>query len=222
MQISENLKNIRQSLPENVKLIAVSKNHNVSEISEAYQAGQKEFGENKVQELMEKFDKLPSDIEWHLIGHLQTNKVKYIAPIVNWIHSVDSFKLLKTINNEALKHNRQIDCLLQMYIATEETKFGLSLPEVKELLLNPETSTFSNIRIRGLMGMASFTDDKNQVKNEFASLRNYFNELKQGFFPNNPLFSEISMGMSDDYPIAVEQGSTMVRVGTAIFGQRVY
>lgn len=222
MQISENLKNIRHSLPENVKLIAVSKNHSVSEISEAYQAGQKVFGENKVQELMEKFDKLPSDIEWHLIGHLQTNKVKYITPIVNWIHSVDSFKLLKTINNEALKHNRQIDCLLQMYIATEETKFGLSLPEVKELFLNPETSTFTNIRIRGLMGMASFTDDKNQVRDEFGSLRNYFNELKQGFFPNNPLFSEISMGMSDDYPIAVEQGSTMVRVGTAIFGQRVY
>ncbi|NLF43133.1 MAG: YggS family pyridoxal phosphate-dependent enzyme [Bacteroidales bacterium] len=222
MQISENLKNILHSLPEKVKLIAVSKNHSVSEISEAYQAGQKVFGENKVQELMEKVDKLPSDIEWHLIGHLQTNKVKYIAPVVNWIHSVDSFKLLKTINNEALKHNRHIDCLIQMYIASEETKFGLSLPEAKELLLNPETSTFTNIRIRGLMGMASFTDDKNQVRNEFASLRNYFNELKQGFFPNNPLFSEISMGMSDDYPIAIEQGSTMVRIGTAIFGQRVY
>jgi pyridoxal phosphate enzyme (YggS family) len=218
--ISEHLHEIIHTLPEHVTLIAVSKTKPVSDILEAYNAGQRHFGENKVQEMMDKYPQLPKDIHWHLIGHLQTNKVKYIAPFVSLIHSVDSLKLLKEINKQAEKNNRVIDCLLQFHIATEETKFGLDLEEASDLLDSNDLRNLHNIRIVGVMGMASFTDDEEQVRKEFRHLRSIFDKLKNTRFPHENSFSVISMGMSGDYQLAIEEGSTMVRVGSSIFGSR--
>ncbi len=222
MSIPEQLEKIKNELPQHVKLIAVSKTHPVSVIMEAYNAGHKTFGENRVQELISKYDEMPKDIEWHLIGHLQTNKVKYIAPFVSLIHSVDSLKLLSVIDKEAQKCNRVIDCLLQVYIASEETKFGLSADELHELLQNREFEQLQNVRVCGLMGMATFTDNMEQVRMEFRFLKKLFNEVKQTYFQNQPWFKELSMGMSNDYRIAIEEGSTMVRIGSNIFGHRSY
>ncbi len=222
MSIPEQLEKIKNELPQHVKLIAVSKTHPVSVIMEAYNAGHKIFGENRVQELISKYDEMPKDIEWHLIGHLQTNKVKYIATFVSLIHSVDSLKLLSVIDKEAQKCNRVIDCLLQVYIASEETKFGLSADELHELLQNPEFKQLQNVRVCGLMGMATFTDNMEQVRMEFRFLKKLFNEVKQTYFQNQPWFKELSMGMSSDYRIAIEEGSTMVRIGSNIFGHRSY
>jgi PLP dependent protein len=215
-----NFNEISKSIPTNVKLIVVSKLRNETEILEVYNIGHKIFGENKVQELVPKYNDLPKDIQWHLIGHLQTNKVKYIAPFVSMIHSVDSLKLLKEINKQALKNNRIIDCLLQMYIAEEETKFGMDTMELETLLNDTEFKSLNNIRICGLMGMATFTDNQTQVRKEFAGLYKTFLSIKQKYFQDNSDFKELSMGMTDDYLIAIEEGSTMVRIGTAIFGER--
>lgn len=216
--ISNNLAEILKEIPDNVTLVAVSKTKPIEAIEEAYLAGQRHFGENKVQELVAKHEKLPKDINWHLIGHLQTNKVKYVAPFVHLIHAVDSEKLLLEIDKQAQKNNRIIDVLLQFHIAQEDTKFGLSMGECKLLLKN--STSFLNTRIVGVMGMASFVDDEHQIRNEFKTLRNIFNELKSEYFGNAPYFSTISMGMSGDYSLAIEEGSTMVRVGSAIFGTR--
>lgn len=218
--IADNLKEINKNIPENVTLVAVSKTKPVELLQEVYNAGERNFGENKVQEMVSKWEVLPKDIHWHLIGHLQTNKVKYIAPFVHLIHSVDSFKLLKEINKEAKKNNRVIDCLLQFHIAQEETKFGLDFEEAKELIENPEFIDLHNVRIVGVMGMASFTEDQNQVRSEFQCLENHFQLLKSYYFTFNHDFKEISMGMSGDYILAIEEGSTMVRVGSSIFGNR--
>lgn len=220
MSIAENLAAIKEQLKNHVTLVAVSKTFPVEAIQEAYQAGQRIFGENRVQELLPKYEALPKDIEWHLIGHLQTNKVKSIAPFISLIHSVDSLKLLEEINKEALKNNRVIDCLLQMYIAKEETKFGLDFEETRALLNSSEYAALPNIRIVGLMGMATNTPDASVVRQEFKSLLTFFNELKQSVFNNTPSFKEISMGMSGDYKMAIEEGSTMIRVGSSIFGVR--
>lgn len=221
MSIKNNLNNILNTLPENVTLIAVSKTRPVASILEAYQAGQRAFGENKIQEMAEKFDTLPKDIEWHMIGHLQSNKVKYMAQFVHLIHGVDSFKTLAEINKQALKHNRIINCLLEVKIASEETKFGLSFAEVEQLLKSEELKNLKNINITGLMGMASFTEDIEVIRNEFKTLKNFFDSRqKYKSFNVNPTI--LSMGMSGDYKIAIEEGSTMIRVGSAIFGSRNY
>ena len=222
MSVSENLIKIKNTLPAGVKLAAVSKTHTVEEILEAYATGHRTFAENKAQELSTKFPSLPSDIEWHFIGHMQTNKVKYIAQFVSMIHSVDSLKLLQVINKEAAKNKRVIPCLLQFHIAEEETKFGLSLEEAEELLASETYAALHNIRISGVMGMATFTEDLHQVSREFRHLKAIFDVLKEKFFRNDPAFCEISMGMSDDYQIATEEGSTIVRIGSSIFGSRVY
>lgn len=222
MSIKENLEQIFTTIPNHVKLVAVSKFKPNEAILEAYETGQRSFGENKVQELKQKFEDLPKDIEWHFIGHLQTNKVKYIAPFVSLIHSVDSYKLLQTIDKEGYKNNRIINCLLQFHIATEETKFGLSLDEAQEFLANEEFQKMKHISIVGVMGMATFTDDEKQIVREFKSLKFIFEELKSKFFASKPDFKEISMGMSDDYKLAIEQGSTIVRIGSNIFGSRQY
>ncbi len=218
--IAEKLIEIKNTLPKEVTLVAVSKTKPNEAILEAYQAGQRIFGENKVQEVCEKQESLAKDIKWHLIGHLQTNKVKFIAPFVSLIHAVDSMKLLIEINKEAVKNNRIIDCLLQFYIAEEETKFGLSLEEATTILKDEIFLNLKNINIVGVMGMASFTDNKDQIKTEFRTLKNYFEILKSNHFKFNAEFKEISMGMSGDYQLAIEEGSTMVRVGSSIFGGR--
>jgi hypothetical protein len=215
--ISENFKIIRSQIPENVCLVAVSKTKPKELILEAYNLGQRHFGENKVQELSEKASELPKDIQWHLIGHLQTNKVKYIAEFVHLIHAVDSLKLLQEINKQALKHNRVIACLLQFHIADEETKFGLSREEAKLLLSSESYSALQNIKIIGVMGMASFVDDKNQIRNEFKALQAIFSEIKSDYFSDQTSFKEISMGMSGDFQLAIEEGSTMVRIGSSLF-----
>ena len=221
MSIASNIAQLEESLKGTQgKLIAVSKTKPVEAILEAYNAGFKRFGENKVQEMAEKHEQLPDDIEWHLIGHLQSNKVKYIAPFVSLIHSVDSLKLLVEINKCAQKNNRVIGCLLQIYIAQEETKFGLSPQEARELLTSEEFKSLKNIEIRGLMGMATNTDDTAQIRHEFRSLKEFFEELKNSVQSPNVNLTEISMGMSSDYAIAVAEGSTYVRVGSAIFGGR--
>src|ERR1700735_1864118 len=222
MSIADNIKRLKKET-DNIKvtLIAVSKTKPVEEVQEAYDAGQRLFGENMVQELVEKQEHLPKDIQWHIIGHLQTNKVKYIAPFISMIQSVDSLKLLQEINKHAEKNNRVIDCLLQIYIADEETKFGLGFDEVIELLRSEELAGLKNIRIRGLMGIATNTDNEKQVKDEFYELRTFFDGIKQSFFRKDDAFDVLSMGMSADYKIAIEQGSTMVRLGSTIFGQRV-
>jgi PLP dependent protein len=218
--IAERLLELRTSLPANVQLVAVSKTKPVSAIKEAYTAGQRAFGENKVQEMAEKYEQLPKDIQWHLIGHLQTNKVKYIAPFVHLIHAVDSLKLLQEIDKQAKKYNRVIPCLLQFHIADEETKFGLDFNEAEELLQSREFIEMQNVQIVGLMGMATFTDNEEQIRDEFRNLNNYFQIIKSHYFKFNPDFKQLSMGMSGDYTIAVEEGSTMVRIGSTLFGSR--
>jgi pyridoxal phosphate enzyme (YggS family) len=211
---------IRSSLPATTALIAVSKTHPIERIMEAYEAGQRDFGENKVQDLVEKYEALPKDIRWHMIGHLQSNKVKYIAPFVHLIHGVDSFKLLLEINKQGQKIQRKIPCLLQFHIAQEETKFGLSMDEATALLSSPDFNNMQHILPCGVMGMATFTENTAQIREEFQSLHAIYQQLKSRCFPSNPEFKEISMGMSDDYPIAIEEGSTLIRVGSKIFGKR--
>lgn len=222
MGVSENIKHfLSNEIPSNVKLIAVSKTKPIELINEAYQSGYKIFGENKVQELADKYNTLPKDIEWHMIGHMQSNKVKYIAPFVSLIHGVDSFKLLKIINKEGEKNNRKINCLLQFHIAKEETKFGLDLIEAKEFLDSEEFKNLNNINICGVMGMATYTENEDVIHSEFKELVYIFNQLKETYFFNSD-FKEISMGMSGDYKIAIEEGATMVRIGSLLFGARNY
>lgn len=219
MTIAANIQTIKDQLPDHTKLIAVTKTKPVALLQEAYDAGCRRFGENKVQEMVEKQSLLPADIEWHLIGHLQTNKVKYMASFISLIHSVDSPKVLQEINKQAARHQRVIDCLLQIHIAREETKFGFDETEVEALLNGSELDQLSNIRIVGLMGMATNTDDETQIRREFRFLKGLFDRLS-GIQRSNVAFRELSMGMSGDYLIAIEEGSTMVRVGSAIFGTR--
>jgi pyridoxal phosphate enzyme (YggS family) len=218
MSISENLQNITASIPEKVTLVAVSKTKPNEDLLEAYEAGQRVFGENKVQEMTRKWEELPKDIEWHMIGHVQRNKVKYMAEFVSLVHGVDSFRLLKEINKQGAKYDRIIPCLLQMHIAEEDTKFGLDKKELDEIISSAEFKSMEHIKIKGLMGMATFTQDKNQVRKEFKSLKNIFDELKSTLADIDTL----SMGMSGDYKIAMEEGSTMVRIGSSIFGSRNY
>ncbi len=220
--ITENIQNLVISIPQIVKLVVVSKTRSIKEIIEAYNTNQIIFGENRALELADKHSKINLPIEWHMIGHLQTNKIKYIASFVSLIHSVDSFNLLKEINKEAKKNNRIIPCLLQVFIAKEETKFGFSEKELFDMLSSIEFINLKNISVHGLMGMATFTDNIEQTRREFKSLKNTFNKVKSDFFQNNTDFCEISMGMSGDYKIAIEEGSTMVRIGSLIFGERNY
>jgi len=222
MEIKKNLLVIKNQLPPHVQLIAVSKTKPADLIMEAYNAGQLDFGENKAQEMAEKYQNLPKDIRWHFIGHLQSNKIKFISPFVSLIHSVDSAKLLISINKEAIKVNRVIDCLLQFYIAKEETKYGFEIDEAKEFLLSDSFKELKNIRITGIMGMATYTDNIILIRNEFRHLYEYYNILKNEFFSQVEDFKEISMGMSGDYKIAIDEGSTMIRVGSNIFGNRIY
>ena len=217
MSIQQNYQAILSQLPENVKLVTVSKTNPAEKIKEVYDLGQRAFGENKVQELLEKQPVLPNDIEWHLIGHLQTNKVKYIAGFISMIESIDSEKLLKEVDKEALKNNRKINVLLQVKIAKEETKFGLTVDETKDIFNKYLNGNYPNIEIKGLMGMASFVDDEIQIREEFSVLKNLFDEFSQ----LKPL-ETLSMGMSGDFPLAIECGSNSVRVGSAIFGERNY
>jgi pyridoxal phosphate enzyme (YggS family) len=219
MSIAENLLSIKNNLPEHVALVAVSKTKPISDLMEAYDAGQRIFGENKIQEMEGKWEQMPKDIKWHMIGHVQTNKVKFMAPFVNLIHGVDSFKLLKEINKQALKNDRIIDCLLQMHIAEEETKFGLDEEELNYIMALSEFQEMKNIRITGLMGMATFTDKQDQVKKEFSQLKSIFDKLKLQKTENCQL-DTLSMGMSGDYQLAIECGSTMIRIGSSIFGRR--
>ncbi len=220
MSIPNNLSSILKTIPPGVKLIAVSKTKPESDILQAYQAGQKIFGENKAQELAAKCQSLPKDIEWHMIGHMQSNKVKYIAPFVHMIHSIDSLNLLKEVNKQGIKNNRIINVLLQFHIAEEESKFGFSEEEAKELLSSREFSELKNINVCGIMGMATFTENTNQIQKEFSHLNSIFKKLKSEYFTNHPNFKEISMGMSGDYLIAIKEASTMVRLGSSIFGGR--
>lgn len=220
MDIGENIENIRKLLPHGVKLVAVSKYKSIETIKEAWDAGQTVFGENKVWELVEKAALLPGNIEWHFIGHLQTNKVKPLLPVVSMIQSVDSVRLLGEINKEASKIKKIIPCLLQFHIATESTKFGLSIEEAENMLKSDEFKNMQFVRIDGVMGMATFTDNIEHIRMEFNNLRNIFNILREQYFREAANFREISMGMSDDFPLAIECGSTIIRVGTAIFGGR--
>jgi PLP dependent protein len=220
MSVSENLRELLKQLPEGCRLVAVSKNQSADKVLEAYEAGHRVFGENKVQEMVSKAEVLPKDIEWHLIGHLQTNKVKYISAFVSMIHSVDSLKLIEEIDKQGARVDRVLDCLLQVHVAKEETKFGLSEEEIFELVQSPKWASLKNIRILGLMGMASFTENVDQVRSEFVHVRTIFEKLRSLTLPDSFVLRELSMGMSGDYTIAIEEGSTMVRVGTAIFGSR--
>lgn len=222
MSIAQNLETVRRRLPTGVRLVAVSKTHPVEALQEAYSAGQRAFGENKVQELLQKQPLMPRDVEWHLIGHLQTNKVRQVLPHVCMIHSVDSERLLVAIDREAQRISRTVDCLLQVHIAQEDTKFGLSVDELRQLLNGDIPSQLRNVRLVGLMGMATFTDDQHQVGGEFRRLRALFDEVRRQHTDALPHFTELSMGMSHDYPLAVAAGSTMVRVGSLIFGARSY
>lgn len=217
MSIQSNLNTIKATLPEHVTLVAVSKTKPVLDLMQAYEAGQRIFGENKIQEMTEKWEQMPKDIQWHMIGHVQSNKVKFIAPYVTLIHGVDSLKLLQEINKQALKNNRVIDCLLQVYIAEEESKFGLDENELNELLTSVEFKNLKNIRILGLMGMATFTEDQNQIKKEFTHLKSIFDSIQKQQIVD---LKTISMGMSGDYQLAITCGSTMVRIGSSIFGGR--
>lgn len=219
MSIKQNLNNIKQTLPEHVTLVAVSKTKPVSDLMEAYNAGQRIFGENKIQEMAVKHEEMPKDIKWHMIGHVQRNKVKYMAPFVSLIHGVESFKLLKEINKQAIKNDRIIDCLLQIKIAEEESKFGMSTKEASDILQSQEFSALKNIKVTGVMGMATFTDNTLQIEKEFSLLKTTFNNLK-ALNTENCQLQTISMGMSGDYQLAIACGSTMVRVGSSIFGVR--
>ena len=220
MNIKNNLNNLRQNLPSGCRLIAVTKTKPVEKIMEAYQEGHRLFGENKVQELVPKYEALPKDIEWHMIGHLQSNKVKYIASFVGMIHSVDSIKLLEEINKQALRATRRIDCLLQVHIAEEESKFGFSAEEVIHFTESAGTALLKNVKVSGLMGMATLTEDSEQIRREFKGLKSLFEKIKSTALPDNIEMKELSMGMSGDYNIAIEEGSTLIRVGSAIFGER--
>lgn len=223
MDIKSNIKDLQSELRGfQTKLIAVSKTQPLEKLKEVYDAGQRLFGENKAQEMMAKYEALPHDIEWHMIGHLQTNKVKYIAPFVSLIHSVDSEKLLQEIDKQGKKNNRVIPCLLQVHIAKEETKFGFDQKELTDFLSGPVCSALTNIEIVGLMGMATFTENEKTIRKEFQSLKKLFDELKEQALPPNVSMKELSMGMSSDYKIAMQEGSTLVRIGTAIFGARNY
>jgi len=216
MSIAQNLKEIKQSLPDKVTLVAVSKTKPITDLMIAYEAGQRIFGENKIQEMTQKWETMPKDIEWHMIGHVQRNKVKYMAEYVSLVHGVDSLRLLREINKQAKKHERVIDCLLQMHIAEEDTKFGLDENELQEIMASAELAELENIRIIGLMGMATFTENTVQVKREFKALKAYFEKTKDTF----PHCDILSMGMSGDYQMAIVEGSTMVRIGSSIFGAR--
>ena len=216
MSIKNNLLEIKSSLPENVTLVAVSKTKPVSDLMEAYEAGQRIFGENKIQEMADKFEQMPKDIEWHMIGHVQSNKVKLMAPFVNLVHGVDSLKLLEEINKQAQKNDRIIDCLLQIHIAEEDTKFGLDEEELSEILKQVQNENLKNIQLKGLMGMATFTENQDQIKKEFLHLKSIFDKISI----QNSEISILSMGMSGDYQLAIECGSTMVRIGSSIFGGR--
>ena len=220
--INQNIKSIKNSIPESVTLVAVSKTKSNEDILEAYNVGHRVFGENKVQELTRKSEELPGDIEWHFIGHLQSNKVKYIAPFVSLLHGVDSLKLLKAINKEAVKNNRVINCLLQCKIAEEDTKFGFSRNEVLDILGSDEFLQLTHVSIRGIMGMATNTSDELQVRKEFQTLKSIFDDLKTQFFSEKQDFKIVSMGMSHDYQLAIDEGATMIRVGSSIFGERNY
>lgn len=222
MSIAENINRVRNELPENVRLVAVSKFHPKEAIEEAYSTGQRLFGESKVQEMTAKYESLPKDIEWHFIGHLQTNKIKYIVPYVALIHGVDSYKLLAEINKQAAKADRTVNCLLQLHVAQEETKFGFSFDECREMLAAGVWKELRNVQLCGLMGMASNTDDVEQIKSEFCSLSNFFREVKATWFADDEAFRELSMGMSHDYHEAIAAGSTLVRIGSDIFGERIY
>ena len=220
--VKGHLREVRSRLPEGVCLVAISKYHPVEYLQAAYEVGQRVFGESHEQELRQKVEVLPNDIQWHFIGHLQTNKVKYIAPYVSMIEAVDSLKLLKEIEKQGAKNNRVIDVLLELHIAEEETKYGLTLDACRQLLEEGEWRNMTHVRICGLMMMASYVEDEAQIRQEFRTAHNFFDEVKQRYFAESPYFTQRSWGMSHDYPIAVEEGSTMVRVGTAIFGPRVY
>jgi len=221
-KIQEEIHRIQAGLPESVRLVAVSKFHPIEALQEAYEGGQRIFGESKVQEMTQKYEALPKDIEWHFIGHLQTNKIKYMAPYVALIHGVDSYKLLSEINKQAAKAGRIIPCLLQIHIAQEETKFGFSTDECRSMLEEGNWRQLKNVQIAGVMGMATNTEDEAQIKREFSTLSAFFQEVKETYFREVSSFKEISMGMSDDYPIAIEEGSTLIRIGSRIFGARNY
>ena len=216
-RIGERITALRATLPQGVTLIAVSKYHPVEAVQAAYDAGQRDFGESKAQDLKAKYEQLPKDINWHFIGHLQSNKVKYIAPFVHLVHSIDSYKLLNEVNRQGEKAGRRIPCLLQIHIAQEDTKFGFTPQECKEMLAMSEWRNLENIELRGVMCMASNTDDTKQIEEEFTTVQRLFNEIKERFFADNERFNIISAGMSDDYPIAIEHGSTHIRVGSSIF-----
>ena len=220
MPIGEQITRLRKELPEGVNLLAISKYQPIEALQEAYDAGQRMFGENHIQEMAAKAAALPKDIQWHFTGHVQTNKIKYMVPFVNLIHAVDSFRLLREIDKHAAKHERRIDCLLQIHIAQEDTKYGLSVDECRQLLTNEPWRELEHVRITGLMAMGSNTDDMEQVRNEFKQIKNLFDEIKEKYFPDEPSFCQISEGMTDDYPIAIEEGSNIVRIGSMIFGER--
>lgn len=220
MSIEKNIEEFKRKIPQGVTLVAVSKTKPIEDLKEAYEAGQRIFGENKIQEMTEKWEALPKDIEWHMIGHVQTNKVKYMAPYVHTIHAVDSLKLLKEINKQAQKNDRIIHCFLQMKIAAEDSKFGLSKADLLDIITNESVAQFQHIKITGLMGMATFTSDENQIIEEFTSLQTVYSALQKESLPGNVILQTLSMGMSGDYELAIQCGSTMIRVGSAIFGAR--
>ncbi len=222
MSISQNIQSIRHHIPAHVQLVCVSKFHPNESIIEAYETGERIFGESKVQELCSKYESLPKDISWHFIGHLQTNKIKYLVPFVSLIHGVDTLKLLTEIDKQAAKAGRRVNCLLQVHIASEETKFGFSETELTDMLQASAWKQLMNVQICGLMGMASNTDNRMQIQTEFKGLKTFFDYLKNSYFAFEPSFCELSMGMSDDYQLAIQEGSTLVRVGSSIFGQRNY
>jgi len=222
MSIQQNIEEIRKHIPPHVRLVCVSKFHPNETLMEAYVCGERIFGESKVQELCGKYETLPKDISWHYIGHLQTNKIKFIVPFVELIHGVDSYKLLEEINKQALKAGKIVNCLLQVHIAMEETKFGFSTEELMETLSEGKWKELSGIRICGLMGMATYTENRDQIRTEFKGLKTLLDQVKEQYFNNEPSFGELSMGMSDDYQIAIEEGSTLVRIGSSIFGHREY
>jgi len=222
MGVAENLQKIQNQIPPHVTLVAVSKTKPDELIMEAYSSGHRDFGENKVQDLARKAERLPGDIRWHMIGHLQSNKVKYMASFVHLVHGVDSFKLLNVINKEAAKHNRVIDCLMQVRIAREQTKFGFSRDELLEVVQSDSFGELENVRIRGVMGMATYNENSGQIREEFRHLKRIFDELRTGVFSKNKSFDQLSFGMSADYQLAVDEGSTMVRIGSLIFGARNY